>query len=797
MQQLFAIIQKEFRIFFNSAIGYVFLAIFLGFSGWLFFRTFFLFGQADLRDFFLFLPWTFLFLIPAFTMRAWAEEARSGTIETLFTSSLSPIKIIFAKGVTLGIFLILALALTLPFTFSVSFLGNLDWGATLVSYLGAFLLGFSYIVIGLLVSALTRNQIVAFLISVLLCFFFYILGESFITIFFPGIISEILHQIGLGAHYKSMIRGVLDTRDLLFYLSFIGLFWVANITVLMREFWPRRHFWQTVTAGSIVVVIFLNIGSQFIFARFDATENKNYTLSEASKNILKEMNTTVSLKAFISANIPAQMQNTARDFKDFLAEYAVWGGHNLELEILDPLNDDEAAELANYFQIPPMQVQVIEKDQQQVLSAYLGLAITLEDPEAENLTERFTKMETLPIITEMSDFEYQLTSAIKKIAAEELPLIGFLSDHGTNKLASLQNRFQQGNPDDLAVRDVLAKNYEVREVTLTTEDLAEITTLIIAGPTENFTAEEVALIQNFLAENKNIIFLADPIQVMGVFTQNSPTDFSNLLADFGLELETALIVDRNSANATFSSGFFTISKPYPFWIKATNLSEKSLITQKLESLMLPWASPIQITEKEDVELEILAKTSPYFAKLPGKEFQEVPIESEEELLEAEEEPGAEIASNMTLAEGEDEMAAAEELTEVATEQVLVDTPISLDPEQNFGISRSKKQPLALAVLAQKAAGKFLLVGNTRFLTRQFAESSQGNLIFLNNAVDALTIGDELIAIRSKKITERPIRLVSDETKAFIRWSNTLLMPILVIAFGLIRHLLRKQKKMLV
>ena len=224
MKPILAIIQKEFRIFFNSAIGYVFLAVFLSFSGWMFFRMFFLLGQVDMRDFFLLLPWTFLFLIPSFTMRSWAEETRSGTIETLFTSGISPIKIVLAKASSIGLFLLLALALTLPFALSIASLGNLDWGVVWISYLGALLLGCAYISIGLLVSAITKNQIVAFLISILVCFAFYIVGEGFVTIFFPSFVGEILGQIGLGAHYKSMIRGVIDTRDIIFYVSFISIF---------------------------------------------------------------------------------------------------------------------------------------------------------------------------------------------------------------------------------------------------------------------------------------------------------------------------------------------------------------------------------------------------------------------------------------------------------------------------------------------------------------------------------------------------------------------------------------------
>lgn len=801
MSKISSIIQKEFRIFFNSAIGYVFLAVFLGFSGWLFFRTFFLFGQADLRAFFLFLPWTFLFLIPAFTMRAWAEETRAGTIETLFTSGLASIKIILAKGLSMLLFLALALFLTLPFAISVSFLGNLDWGVVLISYLGALLLGLSYITLGLLISALTRNQIVAFLISVLLCFAFYIIGENFITVFFPAPMAEILTNLGLGAHYKSMIRGVIDTRDLLFYLGFISIFFTANIATLSAQFWPHKYFWRTVTSATLVIASLINIVGQFAFARFDGTEDQNYTLSAASKNIIQNLEKPVTLKVFISDNVPAQMQSLTRDVRDLLAEYQLRGARKLTIETLDPLQDDTAQEWAQSFQIPPLQLQVIEQDQQQVVKVFLGIAITLENPDEESFSQRFPQYEVLPAVTQLEDFEYQLTTAIKKISTEQLPVIGFLTDHGTKKLSNLNSRKREEAEDTIPIRDL--KNYEIREITLPelknqtppaeitenppTEKEGEtekpetegIATLLILGPTENFTEPEAQQIKDFLANGGNLIFAADPIQIMGSFTQNSATDFRNLLADFGLSLKTALVADAVNAQAFFQSGIFSISRPYPLWVKSTNLAQNNSITKDLPALLLPWPSPLNITEIEGVTNEILAQTSPYFVELPGQKLVEIPA------------PETNAETEQT-----DENKNPTPEPPVAPEKIWQDTAISLDPEQDFGLSRQKKKPLPLIVLSQKeTGGKLLVAANTHFLTHQFIGNSPANLIFLNNAIDALTIGDELISIRSKQIKERPLKLISNETKATIRWTNILLMPLLIVAFGLIRHFLRKQRKL--
>ena len=373
-QKFRSVIEKEFRIFFNSAIGYVFLVVFLGFSGWMFFRTFFLFGQAEMRSFFLLLPWTFLFLVPALSMRSWSEEFRSGTIEILFTSGFSPAKIALAKFVAGIGFLTLALGLTLPFAFAISSLGNLDWGVVWISYLGALLLGASYLAIGQMISACARNQIVAFLLSVLVCFAFYILGEPFVTAFFPGFFGKILGSIGLGAHFKSIVRGVIDSRDIVFYISFLSIFLTANIVILRQKFASGKIFFQAFFAGVVVISILANIASAFVFARFDGTEGKNYTLSETSKKIVRELEVPVRVLAFFSKNIPAQMQKSAQNVRDFLGEYSARASGNFSVEFLDP-SDEKIEEMARNFGIPPLQIQVVERDQQKVVQARMGIAV--------------------------------------------------------------------------------------------------------------------------------------------------------------------------------------------------------------------------------------------------------------------------------------------------------------------------------------------------------------------------------------------------------------------------------------
>jgi ABC-2 type transport system permease protein len=227
-----ALVKKELKLYWNSPIAYIFIVVFLGFMMWLFFRGFFLINQAEMRDFFAIIPWIFLFLIPALTMRMWSEEYRSGCIETLLTSSITIREAVLAKFLASLIFLAITLFATILLPFSISLLGNLDWGVVFTSYFGALLLGGAYLSIGVALSAFTQNQIIAFITSILLCFTFFIIGDPIVTFNLSSFFTPILEFFSLSTHYSSIMRGVVDSRDLIFYISFIGFFLYLNIQTL-------------------------------------------------------------------------------------------------------------------------------------------------------------------------------------------------------------------------------------------------------------------------------------------------------------------------------------------------------------------------------------------------------------------------------------------------------------------------------------------------------------------------------------------------------------------------------------
>jgi len=237
MRGMIGIYKRELNGYFNSPIAYIFIVVFLLLASWLFFRGYFLYAQADLRPFFSLLPWMFLFFVPAVSMRLWAEERKLGTAELLLTLPVRDEEIILGKflaGLTL---VVLTVVLEFPLLLLTAYLGDIDPGPVVGGALGAVFLGGAYLAIGLFLSAVTDNQIVAFILGVVVCFALFIVGENLVLITAPSSVAPLLRSLGLGAHFESMGRGVIDSRDVVYYLSVIVFFLYLNRLAVRERRW--------------------------------------------------------------------------------------------------------------------------------------------------------------------------------------------------------------------------------------------------------------------------------------------------------------------------------------------------------------------------------------------------------------------------------------------------------------------------------------------------------------------------------------------------------------------------------
>lgn len=224
MRQVIHIFKKEFKGYFVSPIAYIVISIFLLVTGWFFFSTFFLVDQANMRNFFSMLPFVFSFVVPAVTMRLFAEEFNIGSYEILLTLPVTFLEVILGKFLA-GIGFVAAMLLpTSGYAVTVAFLGQLDWGPVIGGYLGAILLGGAFSAIGLFASSITRNQIVAFIVAMAICFGLTLIDK--ILFFLPQSLLGVLHFLGTDSHFQNISKGIIDSRDIVYFLSvsFIGLY---------------------------------------------------------------------------------------------------------------------------------------------------------------------------------------------------------------------------------------------------------------------------------------------------------------------------------------------------------------------------------------------------------------------------------------------------------------------------------------------------------------------------------------------------------------------------------------------
>lgn len=238
---IFTVLKRELAGYFESPLAYVFLVIFLMLIGFFTFHVsrFFEMGQADLRSFFQWHPWVFMFLIPAVAMKLWAEERRLGTIELVLTLPITVTEVILGKYLAAWVFIGIALASTFPMILTVLYLGSPDMGAILCSYVGSFLLAGAFLSVGIMTSSLTRSQVISFILAVVICLFFILAGYPPVTDLFAGWaplwLVNLVSELSFLTHFASIERGVLDIRDLIYYLSVIFFMLFSSFVVIQSR----------------------------------------------------------------------------------------------------------------------------------------------------------------------------------------------------------------------------------------------------------------------------------------------------------------------------------------------------------------------------------------------------------------------------------------------------------------------------------------------------------------------------------------------------------------------------------
>jgi ABC-2 type transport system permease protein len=418
---------RELTGYFASPAAFLFLAAFLGATLFVFFwaMAFFAHGVADVRALFQWMPVTLIFLVAALTMRSWSEERRSGTLELLLTSPTSPTDLVLGKFSGALALIAIALALTLPLPITVASIGDLDWGPVVGGYAAAIALAAAYVAIGLWVSSCTENQIVSLILTVAISGGLYVLGSDSLTALAGYRGAEWLRALGAGSRFASITRGVLDLRDLYYYVSLCLVFLALNRFTLERLRWSRtgeraahrRWIWITAlfAANALAANLWL---APIVSARVDLTAGHQYTLSEATRVYLRQVREPLLIRGYFTAATHPLLAPLVPQLRDLLAEYAVAGGSRIRVEFVDPHEDPAAeAEAANRYGIRPVPFQVSSKYQASVVNSYFDVLVAYGDQyqvlSLRDLIDVKQSSES-DLKVELKNPEYAITSAIRK-----------------------------------------------------------------------------------------------------------------------------------------------------------------------------------------------------------------------------------------------------------------------------------------------------------------------------------------------------------------------------------------------
>ena len=534
----------------------------------------------------------------------------------------------------------------------------------------------------------------------------------------------------------------------------------------------RNLLYSTNTLALAIVLFFIlviiNGLSKKAFKRLDLTESKRYTISKSTKKLLGQLDDIVRVEAYFS-EAPDQVKLIKDEVKDMLDEYDAFASGNLQIEFINPTEDDDLKQKLRMKGIPEIQVQVREKDKIEVRNAYMGLAIVYGD-----------KQEVIPVIQKTTTLEYDLTSAILKTTRKEAKTVGFLEGHDEVDI------YGQGFEN---LRRELGKQYTLRKIDVSQGSSIEgdVSTLIVAGPQSPLQANEKYEIDQFLMNGGKIVFLVDAVKMAPGSIQASPlsTGLTDLLSHYGIQLGNNLVQDISHDNLTYSQGgFMTITRPYPFFIKvlksyqystgstSEGFPADSVATSGLDSLVLPWSTSLSVVAKEGISTTIMAKTSnqawtaqaPYNLD-PTRMFT----------------PPSSVKNSYPVA-----VLLAGEFTSFYAGKEI--------PSASNGDGDTENKNKDRKTVEKSPPTQIVVVGTSQFLRQPRVDG----LTFFQNSIDYITLGSSLIGIRSKQISDRSFKT---DPSTFARLTIKVLcigaIPLLVALFGLFRFFSRMRAKRMV
>jgi ABC-2 type transport system permease protein len=790
---MLALLKKEINSFFASPIGYLVLAIFLIINGlflFLFKNEFNIldYGFADLSSFFTLAPWILIFLIPAVTMRSFSEEKRQGTLELLLTRPISKLQIVLGKYFAAVLLIVLALIPTFLYVYTVYQLGNpignLDLGSTIGSYIGLLFLVAAYTAIGIFSSSISKNQIVAFIIAVFICLFFYIGFESLADY----LSSNTIDSLGMQAHFESIGRGIIDTRDLLYFLTVTVIFILLTTLGISSEKVGIKPL-KTVLVISLGLIV-LNVVTQGFYKRFDLTKDNRYTLSKATLDIVNSATEPIIIDVFLEGDFPAEFRRLQDETRQLLEEFAS-ENNNIKFSFLNPIEDesvrDQNLELLNQRGLTPMRLNVQEngKSSQETIIPWALASYGETTVEISLIKNKIGTNQQELVSNSVQHLEYAFADGFSKLLSPKRRKIAVLRGNG-----QLENKYVADFITSLRdyyfiapfTLDSVANNAET-----TLKNLKDYDLIISAKPTEAFSEQEKYALDQYTMNGGKSLWLIDNVAIDKDSLYNesgsSVATSRNLnLTDFffkyGVRINPVLVNDLYSAPITIAIGegsatqFQAIQWQYAPLASGTS---KHPIVNNLNLVRFDFANQID-TLANNISKTILLKSSP-LSRLEGtpKVISLDDIKSE---------PNPEEYKNgyqnlAVLLEGK--------FTSVYNNRVK---PFSISEDKTES-SNTKMIVIADGDVIKNDVGRN---GPMELGFDRGSGQLYGNKEFLLNAVNYLLDDNGLINIRSKEIAIAfldPQKIAAEKTK----WQviNIALPIVLLGVFGFIFNYFRRKK----
>ena len=750
---LAAVVKKDLKGYFDQPTGYILLVIFAALLAGLGFRQLFIAPEASMRAVIsLWLPMLLTLFVPAATMRLVSEEQRDGTLETLLTQPLRTWNVIAAKFIAGFAFVSVGIIASLGIPIALETAGDMDIGAVIAQYFGTFLMTASYVAIGLFASSLTRNQMVALITGLATIGVLTLAGLPIVTLALPSRIAVLIQDLSPLTHYASISRGVLDLRDLLYFVALIMTFLSATYlmirgkTVSHRS--PRYRNLQFGVAALVLISLLVGWFGSFIGGRLDLTEQKLYTLDPATRDIVENLDDIVTIKLFTSQDPPVQISLVTRDVTDFVDDLASASNGRIKLQKIQADTSEEAAEEADRSFVRPQQFNLETQGELQIKLGYLGMGMTYANSQ-----------EVIGYIDSLDQLEQRVAGNIYRMTLKEPKTIGMLYGHGEKRRdAELQSW-----------RNQLERQYYVEEFDYVAEGQLDATgrgydILVIPGSQKEIFPDLFNEIDQYLSEGGKVLILMDPVLIDQQRMRGSANNpgMINWLRDYGIDVGTDVVMDFQAHETLgFGTSYGVVNLPYPYWVQVP--TSESAISGGSAGAVFPWASSIEITNRvsndiRDVEITPLLTT-----------FETAGLDLDYDDLS----PRSPRIDELSR-------------TELRERHLAV------------SITGRRCPPLrAVCEIDPEDVFRMIVATDSDFISEQMAggrEQRYPDHIFLGlNWVDWLAQEDALAQIRGKGERFRPLVFSSDSDlhKNLVQYGNIIGVPALIILIGLVRFFLRR------